>query len=91
MTSEELFSIVSKQWANVNDIKILASCGRDKASQIRDNIIDNIRKNNKFLPISKKKIVPMSNVIEYLNLDVNYILLMAENERKLNLISNTLY
>lgn len=86
MTNIEIFSIISKSWANVNDIKILASCGRDKASQIRDNIIDNINSSGKFLPISKKKIVPMSSVIDYLNLDINYILSMAEKEKQLNLI-----
>lgn len=88
MTSKEIFSIISKQWANVNDIKILASCGRDKASKIRNDIIKDINNNGKFLPISKMKIVPMANVIEYLNLDTDYIYSMAESEEKLSLLKS---
>ena len=81
MNYTELFRILSKQWANVNDIKKIASCGRDNASKIRDSIIVNIRKNGYNLPISRKKIVPMSYVVKYLNLDINYIALMAEKEK----------
>lgn len=85
MTSKEIFNILSKPWANVNDIKILASCGRDKATKIRDDIILDINIQGKFLPISKSKIVPMNSVIEYLNLDLNYIYSMAEKENKINI------
>lgn len=88
MTSKEIFSIISKQWANVNDIKILASCGRDKASKIRNDIITDITNKGKYLPISKSKIVPMSSVIDYLNLDLKYIYLMTENEKRLETLKS---
>ena len=88
MTSKELFSIASKQWANVNDIKLLASCGRDKASKIRNDIIQDLTIQGKFLPISKSKIVPMSCVIDYLNLDLDYIYSMAINEKKLEALKS---
>ena len=88
MTSKELFSIASKQWANVNDIKLLASCGRDKASKIRNDIIQDLTTKGKYLPISKSKIVPMSCVIDYLNLDLDYIYSMAINEKKLEALKS---
>lgn len=81
MTYVELFRILSKPWANVNDIKKIGSCGRDNASCIRDTIILNIKKNGLNLPNSKVKIVPMSYVIEYFNLDIDYISKMAKTEK----------
>jgi hypothetical protein len=81
MTYTKLFSIISKPWANVNDIKNIASCGRDKASLIRDSIINDIIKSGYHLPIAKEKIVPMEYVIRYLNLNIEYITSMAQNEK----------
>ena len=69
MSSSEILKIISKQWANVNDIKNLASCGRDTASKIRNNIIMDIKKNGKYLPITKEKIViKPPKVIPFLSL-----------------------
>lgn len=85
MNYNQLFSILSKPWANVNDIKVIACCGRDNATRIRNEIILEIKKSGKYLPISKSKIVPMEYVIKYLNLDIEYIALMAKKEQQLNL------
>ena len=83
MTCLEMTGILSKQWANVNDIKKIACCGRDNASFIRDSIYNEIIKNGMNLPISREKIVPMNNVIKYLNIDIDYIYSMAEKEKNL--------
>lgn len=83
MSSLEIIGILSKQWASVNDIKKLANCGRDKASLIRDNICNEIIKEGKLLPICKEKIVPMERVVDYLNINIDYIYSMAEKEKKL--------
>ncbi len=85
MTNLELLSIISKQWADVNDIKKIASCGRDSASQIRDIIVSDITKNGKKLPCSKSKLVPMTSVINYFNIDINHIVSMAQNEKLLKI------
>lgn len=81
MTNTELFRILSKQWANVKDIRKIASCGRDNATNIRNSIIEDIKSNNLRLPVSKNKIVPMTYVIRYLNLDIEHIALMAQKEK----------
>ena len=81
MNYSELLKIISKQWANVNDIKKIASCGRDNASQIRDSIMLEIKQSGYNLPTSKEKIVPMQNVIQYFNLDIEYISNMALKEK----------
>lgn len=83
MTSIELFNLISKPWASVNDIKKIASCGRDNAILIRDFISKEIIKSGKYLPKAKEKIIPMKSVIEYLNLDVEYISEMAKKENEL--------
>ncbi len=82
MTYTELFETLSKPWANVNDIKIIASCGRDNASYIRKIIAREIKDNGKHLPTAKEKIVPMEYVIKYLGLDIENITEMAQKEKK---------
>jgi len=83
MNSVEMISILSRQWATASDIQKIASCGRDSAINIRNTIIDKIKKSGKNLPISKKKLVPMESVINYLDLNVEHICAMAEKELKI--------
>ncbi len=83
MNSTGILSILSKQWASVDDIKAIACCGRDTATNIREDIRNNILKNGSRLPDTKTKFVPMKSVIEYFNIDLEYIYKMAEKEKKL--------
>lgn len=83
MTSNELFNLISKPWASVTDIQKIASCGRDCATTIRNKIKSNILKSGKNIPNAKEKIVPMKSVIEYLDIDIEYITNMAKNENQL--------
>ena len=76
--------MISKQWANVNDIKQLCGNGRDKARQIRNEIELDIINNGKKILNGKEKKVPMSKVIDYLNMDINYIAKMAMLEKEIN-------
>jgi len=80
----ELFAIISKQWANVNDIKQLCGNGRDQARQIRTEIELDLEKNGKKLLSGKEKKVPMSKVIDYLNIDIDYIAKMTMLEKRIN-------
>ena len=84
MTYGELFAIISKQWANINDIKQLCGNGRDKARIIRNAIEMEILKSGKRLLEGKNKIVPMSKVIDYLGMNVEYIAKMAMLEKEIN-------
>lgn len=81
MNYTEMFSVLSKPWASVNDIKLIASCGRDKAIAIRNFITKEIKDSGKHLPISKTKIVPTNLVIE---LNIEYITEMARKEKLVN-------
>lgn len=83
MTYKEMFKVISKAWSSVDDIMIIASCGKTSATAIRNNIIKEIRKENKEIPYSKKIVVPTKRVIDYLDLDVEYIQNMALKEQEL--------
>ena len=84
MTYIKLLAIVSKQWANVNDIKQLCGSGRDKARQIRNEIELDIKNSGKKLLNCKEKKVPMSKIVDYLDIDIDYIVKMAMIEKKIN-------
>lgn len=84
MTYVEMFNLLSKPWASVNDIRIIAFCGRDEATNIRNKIAKEIKDNGKHLPIAKEKIVPMEYVINYLGLDIEHITQMAKKEKNIS-------
>ena len=86
MSYLELYKIISKPWASIEEIRKIANCGRDSAIKIRNNIENEINKSGKILPTGKTIVVPMKNVVDYLGLDLNYIIEMASTE--LNLLSN---
>lgn len=79
----ELFKILSKSWLDVNDIRKIGSCGKDNATIIRNKIIKSIEEQGYNLPIAKSKLVPTNEVINYFNLDIDYISDMAAREKKL--------
>lgn len=83
MTSSEAMLILSKPWLNVKDIGLILECGRDKASNIRDAIIEIIRKSGKTLPRGKYKIIPTKSFIEYLDLDIDFIFNMSNFEKNM--------
>lgn len=72
--------------ADIKDISKLAYCGRDKATSIRIAITNDLKKQNKKMPSTKTKYVPMRNVIEYLDLDIDYIYKMANKEKSLKFL-----
>ena len=80
MSYLELFKIISKPWASIKEISLIANCGRDTAIRIRNNI----EQDGKRIPKSKTIVVPTKKVIEYLGLDLDYIINMANTEMELN-------
>ena len=84
MTYLDLFNIISHPWAGIREIKLIGACGNDTASKIRDDIREIIKESGKRLPSGKTKVVPMCRVIEYFDLDVDYISAMAKQERDIS-------
>lgn len=75
--------LLSKPWVNIKDIELIVGCGRDKASNIRDEIIKILECNGKKLPRGRNILIPTKNLIEYLCLDIEYFYNMACLESKL--------
>ena len=74
----EMKNIISKVWLNVDDIMKLAQCGKHSATNIRNEIEEQIIASGKKLPTGIYKCVPTKLVLDYLGLDEDYIFTMAE-------------
>lgn len=90
MSYLELFQIISKPWASIKEIGLIANCGRDTAIKIRNKIEEDIIKDGKKLPNGKTIVVPTKKVIEYLGLDLDYIIDMANYEANFKSNNRTL-
>lgn len=84
MSYLELYQLISKPWSSVKEISLIANCGRDNAIKIRNMIEQEIIKDGKRLPNGKTIVVPTKKVIEFLGLDLDYIVSMANTEVSLN-------
>lgn len=82
MSYMELFDIISKPWASIKEIMLIANCGRDSAIKVRNDIQNKIIKSGKQLPKGKTITVPMKEVLDYFNLDYTYISERAINEER---------
>ena len=74
----EMKELISKVWLDVDDIMRLAQCGKHSATNIRNEIEDQIVASGKKVPTGARKCVPTKMVLDYLGLDIDYICTMAE-------------
>ena len=89
MSCSEMLIKLSNPWANLELIKELANnCGKDSAKKIRDSIIKQIRDENKDVPYSKNIVVPTKRVIEYLDIDVEFLKEMALKEQEIEYVKH---
>ena len=86
MSYIETLNILNKLWLDSKDIQILLNCGKDSARKIRDNVAKIIKSKGYELPLGKNKKASTKTVIEYLGLDINYIIEMASLEQNKNRI-----
>ena len=70
LTAEKLLKITSSQWATSKDIMIIGCVGRNKAYSIMQEISLEYYKDNR---IRNKRLVPMSEVLKYFNIDLTYL------------------
>ena len=77
MNYKDILQIALCPWIDVQGIMQLADCGKNTATEIRTDIEKTILDSGKKIPKSTKKHVPTKMVLEYLNLDENYIIKMA--------------
>lgn len=70
MTAEETLEIVSKQWCSLEDLMKISQVGRNSALKIKRNIREKLTKQGYMVP---KYVVPMKEVVDYLDINISYL------------------
>ena len=70
LQADQMLTTLNKQWATIQDIMLVGSLGRNKARDIKNEIARKIETEGKKLP---NNLVPMEKVIEYFNINVEYL------------------
>lgn len=70
MSAEETLNLISRQWCSLEDLMKLADVGRNTALKIKKEIKDKLVKQGYKIP---NHVIPMKEVIYYLDIDVNYL------------------
>lgn len=70
MTAEETLEIASKQWCNLEDLMKISQVGRNSALKIKRTIKDKLTKQGYMVP---KHVVPMKEVVDYLDINIGYL------------------
>ncbi len=78
-SASQQLKAMSSQWADNKAIMIIGGVGLNKASDIRREIEKKIKEDGYNLP--RNAIVPMRYVINYFNIDINYLKKLASLER----------
>lgn len=78
-SASEQLQAMSNQWADNNTICIIGGIGVSKAIEIKKSIQEQIKKEGYNLP--RQAVVPMKYVIDYFNIDINYLKRLAKLER----------
>ncbi len=74
MSNSDLLKIISKPWLDINDIKLIADCGDSSARKLIEEIETRVTESGRKLPPSKRKLVPTKLVLDYLCVDINYVI-----------------
>lgn len=75
--ASEILEMLNQQWLNATEIKKLASVGYGNALSIKNQIVEEIHKDdpNYYLP---NGLLPTQKVIEYLHIDIKYLEKLAK-------------
>ena len=79
MTAVETLELLSKQWCTLQDLMKLTSLGRNSALKIRKEIITDLEDKGYKLPCG---LIPMCEVVNKLNININYLQNMVRMEVK---------
>lgn len=79
----KMFDIISKPWLSTDDIMEIANCGKSTATKIRNEIEEEVIKQGKRIPQSSPIVVPTTMVLNYLDLDEQYIYDMAKKQKEI--------
>ena len=79
MSANETLKLLSKQWCSLQDLMKLTNLGRNSALKIRKEIIADLEDKGYKLPCG---LIPMCEVVNKLNININYLQNMVRMEVK---------
>ena len=79
MSANETLELPSKQWCSLQDLMKLTNLGRNSALKIRKEIITDLEDKGYKLPCG---LIPMCEVVNKLNININYLQNMVRMEVK---------
>jgi len=77
MTAKETLKLISKQWCSINDIMLLGQIGKNSALKVKKEIVNTLYKQGYKIP---SHLVPMKEVVKYLQIDIEYLESMLKYE-----------
>ena len=87
MKANEMIKIISKVWCTNEDLQKLSGLGFTNTSKLKRKIKEELEKDGKVLP---KGLLPMSEVVKYLNIDIDYYKKIAEYQLKEQVVKTVL-
>lgn len=79
MSASETLELLSKQWCSLQDLMKLTNLGRNSALKIRKEIITDLEDKGYKLPCG---LIPICEVVNKLNININYLQNMVRMELK---------
>ena len=70
MSANETLNLISKQWCSLDDLMQLGQFGRNSALKVKREIKNKLIKQGYRIP---NHLVPMKEVVDYLDININYL------------------
>lgn len=77
MSTDEILKIISKQWCSLDDLRNLTGLGKNSLLKLKREIKKSLNSNS--IP---NKLLPMNEVVKYLNIDVDYLIKLERKENQ---------
>lgn len=70
MEAQETLNLISKQWYTLEDLMALGEFGRNSALKVKREIKNKLINQGYKIP---SHVIPMKEVVDYLNININYL------------------
>ena len=70
MEAQETLDLISKQWCTLEDLMALGEFGRNSALKVKREIKNKLINQGYKIP---SPVIPMKEVVDYLNININYL------------------
>lgn len=70
MEAQETLNLISKQWCTLEDLMALGEFGRNSALKVKREIKSKLINQGYKIP---SHVIPMKEVVDYLNININYL------------------